>query len=117
MDNLSPWEIAVIVFGLIMGAAATINTLGSAIEKVVKARKAAKAPSDELAEKVRNLETAVTEIRGKLSHDKERLDIQDESNRVTQQALLALLAHGIDGNHVEQMETAKAKLENHLINR
>jgi len=34
---------------------------------------------------------------------------------VTQRALLALLAHGIDGNHLPQMEEAKQELELHLI--
>ena len=52
-----------------------------------------------------------------LALDKRRLDNMDEGNRVTQRALLALLAHGIDGNNVEQMEKAKSALEEHLINR
>lgn len=117
MEHLTPWEIVVIVCGLLMGGAAAINTLGSAAEKITKAWRAAKAPNDQQDERLDKIEADVRELRGMLGRDKERLDTQDESNRVTQQALLALLAHGIDGNHVEQMETAKAKLENHLINR
>ena len=50
-----------------------------------------------------------------LAADKKRLDNIDESTRVTQRALLALLAHGIDGNHHTQMEEAKQELEEHLI--
>jgi hypothetical protein len=50
-----------------------------------------------------------------LAKDKARLDGIDESTRVTQRALLALLAHGIDGNHQSQMEDAKKELELHLI--
>ena len=41
----------------------------------------------------------------------------DDSNRVTQLALLALLDHGIDGNNLEQMQHAKEVLQQHLINR
>lgn len=117
MENLTPWEIVVIVCGLLMGGAGAINVLGSAAEKIAKAWKAAKAPNDQQDDRLEKLETDVREIKKELRTDARRLDTQDESNRVTQQALLALLAHGIDGNHVEQMETAKAKLENHLINR
>ena len=117
MDNLTPWQIVVIVAGLIMGAAAVVNTLGSAAEKIVKAWKAAKAPNAKQDERLEAVEADLREVHKYLEIDKRRLDTQDESNRVTQRALLALLAHGIDGNHVEQMEIAKEELQNHLINR
>ena len=52
-----------------------------------------------------------------LANDKKHLDSLDDGNRITQRALLALLSHGLDGNSIEQMEAAKAALEEHLINR
>lgn len=49
------------------------------------------------------------------ANDKTKLDEFEKSNRVTQQALLALLSHGIDGNDVESLKEAKHNLEQHLI--
>ena len=62
-----------------------------------------------------DLEKHMQEVDGYLATDKKRLDGIDDSTRVTQRALLALLAHGIDGNHQHQMEEAKQELELHLI--
>ena len=39
----------------------------------------------------------------------------EEGNKITQRALLALLAHGIDGNDVDAMKKAKTDLTNYLI--
>ena len=47
----------------------------------------------------------------------ERLDKIEEVNTITQRALLALLAHGIDGNDIEAMRKAKAELTDYLIER
>ena len=41
----------------------------------------------------------------------------EEENIVTQRALLALLAHGIDGNDIEAMRKAKTELTDYLIER
>ena len=39
----------------------------------------------------------------------------DEGNRYTQEALLALLEHAIDGNHTERLKEAKDHLQSYLI--
>ena len=47
-----------------------------------------------------------------------KLMIRDEEgNKYTQKALLALLAHAIDGNNVEQLRKAEDDLKNYLIDR
>lgn len=117
MDNLSPVETAVVVFGAIMVIASAINTLGSAIEKIVKAFKAAKVPDTVQNNRLAALEADMKDVKDKLNKDYLHLNALDEGNRVTQRALLALLAHGIDGNNVAQMESAKEALEEHLISR
>ena len=55
----------------------------------------------------------------RLVEDMEELEkiIRSRYFALTQRALLALLSHGLDGNSIEQMEAAKAALEEHLINR
>ena len=52
-----------------------------------------------------------------LSEDKDRLDDIDEASRVTQKALLALLAHAINGNDVDGLKAAKKALEEYLTNK
>lgn len=65
--------------------------------------------------RIKNLEDEVNELKEKLISDKERLDMFDEGNRITQRALLALLSHGIDGNDIESMKKAKDELQEYLI--
>ena len=117
MENLTPWEIILVVAAAILGAAGVINTIGNAVEKIGKARKAAKAPNDRQDERLEDLEGRMKAVENKLANDKRHLEAIDESTRVTQVALLALLDHGIDGNNIKQMQHAKEELQSHLINR
>lgn len=117
MENLTPWEICLVVVAVLMGAAAAINTLGSAIEKLSKARKAAKAPNDRQDERLAALEEWRKDVDRMLSNDKRQLDEIHEGLRASYQAQLALLDHGIDGNNIKQMQDAKEALQQHLINR
>ena len=59
----------------------------------------------------------IAELESKSVKDFNRLNKLEEGNIVTQRALLALLAHGIDGNDVEAMRKAKAELTDYLIER
>ena len=114
---MNPYTAAALVMGGILAACGGISTIGSAVEKIVKAVKAAKAPNDRQNERLTELENWRRSVDGKLDADKRRLDSMDAGNRVTQLALLALLDHGIDGNNIEQMQHAKEELQKHLINR
>ena len=109
MDNL-----AYIVAG-VLAVAGAISTLGGAANWIVKLVQVLKAPNAEQDKRLESLEKHMKEVDNYLAADKDRLDSIDESTRVTQRALLALLAHGIDGNHQKQMEDAKVELELYLI--
>ena len=98
-----------------LAVAGGISTLAGAANWVVKLVGALKAPNAAQDKRLALLEAHMLEVDGFLASDKRRLDSVDESTRVTQRALLALLAHGIDGNHQKQMEEAKKELELHLI--
>jgi len=117
MHNLTPWEIFAAIVGGVLALAAAINTIGSAVEKIVKARAAAKAPSVAQDDRLEKLEVSQDKMMGFLDSDKHRLDSLEKGNRVTQKSLLALLAHAIDGNNVHQLEEAEKELEDYLINR
>lgn len=99
----------------ILAVAGAISTLGGAANWLVKLVQAIKSPNAEQDKRISDLEKHMEEVDGYLARDKERLDSIDGDTRVTQRALLALLAHGIDGNHQKQMEEAKEELEIHLI--
>lgn len=102
-------------FAAVLAVAGAISTLGGAANWLVKLVQVIKAPNAEQDRRLADLERHMQEVDGYLANDKQRLDSIDESTRVTQRALLALLAHGIDGNHQSQMEEAKNELELHLI--
>ena len=112
---LNEWQILAAVVGAILAVAGAISTLGAAANWLVKLVQVFKAPNAEQDKRLEYLENHMKEVDTFLANDKERLDSIDESTRVTQRALLALLAHGIDGNHQSQMEDAKKELELHLI--
>lgn len=66
----------------------------------------------------------IAELERKSVNDYNRLNGLDtgmqrleEGNKITQRALLALLAHGIDGNDIDAMREAKNELTNFLIKR
>ena len=113
-SGVSPMGIVEIV-AVALAVAGGISTLAGAGNWIIKIINAMKAPNAEQDKRLSDLEKHMEEVDGYLVKDKERLDNIDESTRVTQRALLALLAHGIDGNHQKQMEEAKKELELHLI--
>lgn len=104
------------ILAAVLSAASAIVLLSNAVEKIVKAWKAAKAPNDQQNERLDALEEWKKEVDRKLIRDNDRLQDIDDGNRVTQRALLALLDHGIDGNNIKQMQDAKEALQDHLIN-
>lgn len=114
---MTPTEIMWVVVGAILAICGAITTIGNAVEKIVKARKAAKAPNDEQNARLDELERWRGEVDRMLSNDKKQLDEIHDGLRASYQAQLALLDHGIDGNNIKQMQDAKTVLQKHLINR
>lgn len=105
------------IWAIVGAAAAAIVLLAQAAEKIAAVIHFAKAPNSRQDERLEALETWQKSVNEMLSRDKRRLDTFEEGNRASQQALLALLDHGIDGNNIEQMQNAKKILQKYLINR
>lgn len=91
-----------------------INTVGSALEKIFKAKQALAAPNEEQNKRLDDLERRMTAAEGKLNNDHQEITEIHESNRISALALIALLDHSLDGNNVDQMKTAKDEL-NHWL--
>ena len=102
---------------LLLAAASAIVLLSNAIEKIIKAVKTAKAPVEQHNKRIDDLEKRMDSVEKGQIKNEDHLTAVDDSNRVTQLALLALLDHGIDGNNIDQMRHAKEELQTHLINR
>lgn len=113
MENVTP----IAFVGVVLAIAGAISTLGSAANWLVKLVQVFKAPNVEQDRQLAELAEWRKRVDQKLDNDNRRLNRNDDSERITQRALLALLAHGIDGNHQMQMEKAKEELQNHLISK
>lgn len=107
MENIWAWVSAVL---------AGIVLVGNAADKIGKAWKAVKAPENSQNDRLDKVEKDVSDIKAKLERDNRRLDDNANANHVTQEALLALLEHGLHGNNIDQMTKAKKSLETYLIN-
>ena len=87
-------------------------------DRVDARKKAAQEPTKKLEGRVEALEDIIkNEYENRFKSDLRRIEILEEGNRITQKALLALLAHARDGNNTKQLEDAENDLKEYLINR
>lgn len=94
-----------------------ICTIAAAIAVFYKAALKAGEPESIQNKRLDALEIQVAKFGEYLDRDNRRLNLLDEGNRVTQQALLALMSHAINGNDVDKLSRAKDDLESYLINK
>ena len=117
MEGVSPVdkETVLIIIGLIVvGLPGAINTIGSAIEKIAKAKRAVEAPNAAQDEKIADHERRIEKLERHQENDHKELADNREYNRISALALIALLDHDLDGNNVEPMRNAKNEL-NHWL--
>lgn len=112
--DLTPWQVAVLIWGLLLTVAQAINTIGNAIDKITKLRQAAAAPNQEQNKRLDALERRMDTAEEKLGRDYAAFRSLEESTAVTQRSLLALLGHGLHGNNVEAMTAAERELKEYL---
>lgn len=113
MENMTFAE----VWAVVAAAAAAVILLVNAAEKIIVIWRTIHAPDAAQDDRLAKLEGKVAKIEGYLENDKKRLDALAKGDKMTKSSLLALLAHGIDGNNVTQMKDAKKELEDYLIDR
>lgn len=115
MDNVvitfTPEELitsVITICGLITAVAAVITLM-------VNLTKKAKLPNIRQDERISKCEERLDDVEKLMENDSKRFDRIEESNRIIQKSILALLEHGIDGNNVEAMKKAKDSLNEYLI--
>ena len=94
-----------------------ICTLAAATTVIINAFRRAREPELLQDQRIDALEKQVAKFGEYLDRDNRRLNSLDEGNRVTQQALLALMSHAINGNDIDKLTRAKDDLESYLINK
>lgn len=104
------------IWAIVLAVASAIVLLSNAVEKIVKAVKAAKAPEQKQNEKISEIEDRLKKVEEKLDKDKVQIADAKECNHVLTKGMLALLEHGINGNNIDQMREAKNDVNAYLIN-
>lgn len=105
------------LFAGILAVCAGISCIAAAVGWVIKGINAAKRPRAEIEKRIELCEKAIEEHNRFFLNDKRRLESIEDGNRVTQKAILALLSHGIDGNDVDAMRSARDELQDYLVGR
>jgi hypothetical protein len=75
------------------------------------------APEEEQNKRLDKLEDDMKDIKARHDEDKVRITQLEDAQRVSLKGLSALLAHGINGNNVDQMRTALDELNSFLISK
>lgn len=108
----------------ILGACGLITAIAAAWAAVVKAWRWLRKPNAKQDERLDMHDQRLqqhAEILARhdtfFANDKHRIDDIEDGNKVTQKAILALLANAIDGNNVQQMESARDDLQSYLVNK
>ena len=109
------------IINMILAVCAGIITVSGALTSVIKVVQKVHGPEEEQNTRITALETEVKQIEDRLKlgnkrfeTDAEHIEKVEQSNVITQRALLALLSHSINGNDLESLKRAKADLEEYL---
>lgn len=111
--SFTPYE----VFQMILFICGAIVTISASITVLVNVYKKSKQPEQTQNERISALEKKVERFEQFFDNDNKRLIELEKGNRVTQQALLALLSHALNGNNTKELEEAKKNLQKYLVNK
>lgn len=107
------------ILGSVCAGAITVDKVLEIIHKYIKK---ARAPDeaqnkrlDEMDKRLQTLETGYAQHSLALGRDLSRFGEIDEVNRLTLEAVRALLESQLTGNNVAAMQASKAKIDNYLM--
>ena len=111
--TITPNELMTMFLGICIG----ITTIAAAVTVIIKVVQKIRQPEKSQNERLTALETKIKTFEDLFGNDNKRLIELEEGNRVTQQALLALLSHSINGNDTDKLTKARDDLQEYLISR
>lgn len=88
---------------------------GTVVGLIYALLKFAGTPNETQNERLTKLEAWKEKVDERLEKGDDNFNQTREANRVTQEALLALLSHTIDGNNTEELKQARKNLNDYLI--
>lgn len=77
----------------------------------------ARTPEKNQTARILKLEERVDDLYERMDHSKEHIAELEKSNVLTQESLLALLSHAIDGNNTKGLTDARNNLQRYLTHR
>ena len=116
MNNTISFTLAELI-ATILWVCGAITAVAAAVTVIIKAVQKAKQPEKTQNERIEKLEHWRADVERMLDNDNKRLIAIEEGNRITQEALLALLGHAKNGNNTDQIIKAEQDLKQYLINR
>lgn len=105
------------LLSLILWICGAIVSISAAITVIIRIIQKAKEPEKNQDDRIATLELKVAKFEKYFDNDNKRLVELEKGNIVTQQALLALLSHALNGNDLDSLKDAKTKLEKYLLNK
>ena len=132
MDNVISFTPAELV-GFITAIGGAIVTIGAVVTLIVKLFTKIRAPetkqnerldalekkydvlAEDLKEQKKQRDETITQFMQYFTNDDNRFKAIERSNKVTQNALLALLKHALNGNDLQALKDAEKSLEAYLI--
>lgn len=96
---------------------AGVMTIGGAGAIFVALYRWAKKPDINRDEKLNRHDEMLANDKRRIDEHEKRLDESEEADTVLMRAILALMNHAIDGDHIEELVTAKEDLHDFLFNR
>ena len=76
-----------------------------------------KSPWSKQGARIDCLENRVNDLYEAFNKDKDRIKELEKGTVVTQEALLALMTHSIDGNHIDELTKARDDLHTYLTHK
>ena len=116
MDTIVSFTVGQLIGGF-LAVCAGVSCIALAISWTIKGWNKVREPERKQDERLTNIESRLARHDELLDKDNKRLEAIEEGHRVTQRAILALLAHGIDGNDIDALRAAKTELQDYLIKR
>ena len=107
---------------LILGICAAIVTISAAVGVIIKVIEGLRAPEkkqnerlDKIDKRLDSHDEIIEKFKEFFTNDDNRFKAIERSNKVTQNALLALLKHALNGNDLDALKDAEKSLEAYLI--
>ena len=115
--SFTPAQLIALVLGIcgaIVTISAAIGIIAKLLDKVKQPEKEQNERLDAHEKRLNNHDEIIEKFKEYFGNDDRRFKEIEQSNKITQSALLALLKHSLNGNDTEALKDAEKNLEEYL---